>query len=187
MSTGLLCGACGKAPPKAANPPKDRTDEAAKESRRLYTGSGTATLRDTEGDRPIRYILKWMSSQLDYSQEQGALGGRLEGVSGELYQEGKLASRFTAEHATANKATNLLRLEGNVVVEGLEVDEKGKVVGKEISATLRCHRVEWNTKQKMMRAFEQVTIVSRQGTVGPLNELWCEPSVRRAGTPGFFR
>lgn len=144
-------------------------------------------MRDTEGDRPIRYILKWTSSQLDYSQEQGALGGRLEGVSGELYQEGKLASRFKAEHATANKAKNLLRLEGNVVIEGLEVDGKGKVVSQEVSATLRCHRMEWNTKQEMMRAFEQVTVVSRQGTVGPLSELWCEPSVRRAGTPGFFR
>lgn len=187
MATSLLCGACGKAPRKEANPPKDPADEAAKESRRLYTGSGSATLRDTEGDRPIRYILRWTSSQLDYSQEQGALGGRLEEVSGELYQQGKLASRFTADHAMANKAKNLLRLEGNVVIEGLDVDEKGKVISQEVAATLRCQRMEWNTKQEMMRAYQKVTVVSRQGTVGPLNELWCDPSVRRAGTPGFFQ
>lgn len=184
---GLLSSACGKVPRKETDLPKDPADEAAKESRRLYTGSGSAILRDTEGDRPIRYILKWTRSQLDYSQEQGALGGRLEGVSGELYQEGKLASRFTAEHATANKAKNQLTLEGRVVIKGLEVDEKGKVVSQQIAATLRCHRMEWNTKQEMMRAFEQVTIVSREGTVGPMDEIWCEPSVRRAGTPGFFR
>jgi hypothetical protein len=47
--------------------------------------------------------------------------------------------------------------------------------------------LEWKTDEKLLKAFGKVTIRLPQGTIGPVDELWCLPDLKRAGTPGFFR
>lgn len=143
------------------------------ESKTLRTSAGTATVRDPEGDRPILYVINWEESQLDYTLEKGASAGALQRVSGELYRDGKLASRFTADRATADKDKHLLVLVGNVVVNG--IDPK---------AQLKCQKMEWFTNRKLLRATGKVTVELEPGTVGPNDEYQCYPDLQQVGTPG---
>ena len=168
-------GCSGKGPRQVSEePPKSEPPE---ESKRLYTGKGQATVRETSGERFLLYVIEWEKTQLDYTLEQGASAGRLEKVSGTLYQEGSEASKFSADAAIADKAKGLLVLEGNVSIEGL-TDPKGN---------LKCQKLEWKTNQKLLKAVGDVTLKSTNGTIGPVPELWCLPDLKRAGTPGFFQ
>lgn len=98
----------------------------------------------------------------------------MQGVSGEIYQEGKQVSTFTGARAVANKDKNQLVVTGGVVVNGL--DPKAK---------LECERLEWNTKVKRLDAQGKVKITFQEGVLGPMDKLWCLPDLQRAGTPGF--
>lgn len=133
-------------------------------------------MRAQDGDRPIRYIVSWESTQLDYTLEQGASAGRLDNVTGKLFQDGKVASEFSADSAIADKSKNLLILEGNVKVRSLA----------EPSGRLDCKKLEWKTDEKLIKAHGNVTIEVKQGKIGPVGELWCLPDLKRAGTPGFY-
>lgn len=163
---------CGK-PPKDKEPEKKKPLE---ESKRLYTGAGNATIRDPKDDRPIRYVINWEGSQLDYTLESGASGGALQKVSGDLYSKGVPGSEFTADRAVVDRAKNLLVLEGNVVVNG--IDPK---------ARLECQRLEWKTDTKLLKVKNGVTITFEQGVVGPMDELWCLPDLKQVGTPGSLQ
>lgn len=141
------------------------------------------------------YVIHWEKTQLDYTLEKGPSSGRLEKVSGELYRDGKLASRFTADAGYANQAKEELRLEGRVrVVSETALDPKQ--ADKERSqATLTCDRVLWKTADKLLKAYGGVKIDFKVlqagkpekagGTMGPMDELWCLPDLAKAGTPGF--
>lgn len=166
---------CSSSSGKKSSEKKDPEKEAKEEPRRLYTGSGEATVRDPKGDRPIRYVLKWDKTQLDYTLEGGALDGVIDNVAGELYRDGKLGCKFTASSATADKAKNLLVLSGKVTAIG--IDPKAK---------LECEKLEWRTDKKLMKATGNVTITLEQGVVGPVDELWCLPDLEKAGTPGLL-
>jgi hypothetical protein len=168
---------CSKRSEKKVKSPDESSKSVAKEDpKRLYTGPGTATIREITGARPIRYTIEWQSSALDYTQAGGAIGGKLDKVSGKLYQEGREASRFAADAAIADKTRSSLTLQGHVVV-----------IGDKPAGTLNCSRLEWHTKEKLVKAFGRVTINGDQGTVGPVDELWCFPDLKRAGTPGSFQ
>jgi hypothetical protein len=170
-----LVGCGGK-----AKEPKPRPEAPVKESqeppKRLYTGAGEATVRDPEGERPVRYVIQWKSTELDYTLGEGASAGEMKGVTGVLYRDGKPASRFVAESAVANKDEKRLVLSGDVKVRSS--DPKGE---------LDCQRVEWKTDEKQLKAFGKVTIRLPQGTIGPVDEIWCLPDLKRAGTPGFYQ
>jgi hypothetical protein len=170
-----LATGCKSAADQKKEAPKDPASEVQEDSKRLYTGSGEATVRDPDGERPIRYVLRWKETQLDYTLEKGPAGGKVTGASGEMYREGKLASRFTADSAVADKANNLLTLQGNVVVNGMDP-----------KARLKCQKIEWKIDEKLFKAFGKVTIKFKDGTIGPVDELWCLPDLERAGTPGFY-
>jgi hypothetical protein len=96
-------------------------------------------------------------------------------VSGELYRDGKLASRFTADRAVANKAKNLLVLEGKVVVNG--IDPKLR---------LECRKLEWTTNKRLLKVMGNVTIHLEKATIGPNDEYWCYPDLKQGGTPGLL-
>lgn len=168
---------CSQPSSKVAMPePKAPATESKEDPKRLYTGTGEAMVRDPEGDRPIRYVIRWESTELDYTLEGGASAGAMEGVSGELYRDGKLGSTFTADSAVADKALGTLVLSGSV-----------KVRGKDPAGELDCQKLEWKTDEKLLKALGQVTIRLPNGTIGPVDELWCLPDLKRAGTPGFLQ
>ncbi|MBC8066554.1 MAG: LPS export ABC transporter periplasmic protein LptC [Chlorobia bacterium] len=171
----MILGGCSGSSVKEHDSKTPRK-EANEEPKRLYTGKGDATVRDPKGARPIRYIVRWEKTQLDYTLEQGASAGRLELVSGDLFRDGKLGSKFSADSANADKAKNLLVLDGKVVV--IALDPK---------ARMECQRLEWKTDEKLLKAFGNVTIKFEDGTIGPVDELWCLPDLKQVGTPGYFQ
>jgi len=132
-------------------------------------------------------VIRWEKTQLDYTLEKGPSAGRLEKVSGELYREGKLASRFTADAGYADDAKHELKLEGAVHVVSEQTEKKDKM-----TATLTCDRMIWRTDELLAKAYGGVKIVFKSeekdktgGTIGPMDELWCLPDLEKVGTPGF--
>jgi len=174
MLMAVGCG--GKASKEPATQPKAPPKESQEEPKRLYTGTGEATVRDPEGDRPIRYVIRWKKTELDYTLGEGATAGEMEGVSGELYRDGKRASSFSADSASADREKKVLVLTGSV-----------KVHAEDPAGDLDCQKLEWKTDEKLLKAFGNVTIRLPEGKIGPVDELWCLPDLKRAGTPGFFR
>jgi|GEM_PF-6883840 len=162
----------------------------------MYTGAGTSTIRDikTEGKRPILYVINWEKSQLDYTLEKGASQGRLEKVTGTLYRDGKPAANFSADTGYMDEKKSEFKVEGNV-----------HAVGIDPKSTLDCQRMEFKVGEKLgqkkitlVKAFGKVTLglnsskdpsgkPQMTGTIGPVDELWCMPDLKTAGTPGFFQ
>jgi hypothetical protein len=195
----VLISGCGAKPKEEDEKPNDPAKEAAEEPKRLYTGSGEATIRNPKGNRPIRYVIRWEKTQLDYTLKQGASTGRLENVSGDLYMDGRVVSKFTANFAIADNEKQVLTLNGHVVVTG--IDPKAKpdpVTGKQDEARLSCQKLVWKTEEVLstpiakvtvtvMNAYGRVTLTANQGVIGPMDEMWCLPDLNKAGTPGFYR
>lgn len=174
LAAGLVLGGCGGKSEKKSEEKKAPEVEAKEESKRLYTGAGETTIRETEGERHILYVIRWRETQLEYTLEGGPSTGQLRDVTGELYQDGKRVSTFRGASAVADKEKHLLVVTGSVVVDG--TDPKAK---------LECERLEWNTKTKQLKAKGKVKITFQEGVIGPTDELWCLPDLQRAGTPGF--
>ncbi len=174
MAAGLVLGGCGGKSEKASEEKKAPEVEAKEDSKRLYTGAGETTIRETEGERHVLYVIRWRETQLEYTLEDGPSRGQLQGVTGELYQGGISVSTFRGAQAVADKEKRLLVVTGGVVVEGM--DPKAK---------LECERLEWNTEKKQLKAQGKVKITFQEGVIGPSDELWCLPDLQRAGTPGF--
>ena len=169
----LLVG-CGSKSDRAPDENKAPEGEAKEDAKRLYTGAGETTIRETEGERHILYVIRWRETELEYTLEDGPSTGRLRDVTGELYQNGKRASTFRGVSAVADKEKNLLVISGEVVVDG--IDPK---------ATMECDRLEWNTNENQLTATGKVKITFQEGVIGPIDELWCLPDLKMAGTPGF--
>ena len=175
-ATWLALGCAGKSEKPATSQPKAPPKESQEEPKRLYTGAGEATVRDPEGSRPLRYVIRWKETELDYTLKEGASAGEMRGVAGELYRDGKQASTFTADRAVADREKEVLVLSGNVKVRSAYPE-----------GNLACQKLEWKTDEKLLKALGKVVIKLPRGTIGPVDELWCLPDLKRAGTPGSFR
>lgn len=185
----LLAIGCSGKKHKTQEP--EAPDESVKEEHRLYTNEGSIVIRDPK-TLEVTYEIQWEKSQVDYTQEEGARSGRLEKVSGKLYQEGKLASTFKADSAYADQVKKLLRLEGHVTITATPPPTKSSKKPEE-NLTLTCEKMSWRTdsklkpEEKLLKATGHVVIRSGDGQIGPTDELWCLPDLKEAGTPGFYK
>lgn len=113
-------------------------------------------------------------SELTYVGE-GTVTGRLWKIRGELFQDDRLASRFTADEGTVDQARELLEMRGNVRIR--EVNE---------GTLLEAERVAWLPERKLVEAAGSVWIRHRAYEAGPAERLWAKPDLTEAGTPDTF-
>lgn len=171
----LCLAGCTSAPQKAAEPKPEKEKPLLAQPLSVNTPRGEATVRGLPPDRDIHYHLAWKEAQIEVGN-LGVLAGTMEGVSGEFYEKSQIASYVTAEHAKAEKDTGLLTLTGHVTV-----------VSKTHDATLRCDKVEWDDKDKIVKAFGNVQLIGTQGTLTGLNEVWASPKLDYFSTPAMYR
>jgi len=109
--------------------------------------------------------------------EAGAeIDAEANGITGELYEAGKIASRYQAQKGTANDVKRILKMSGQVKI----TSEARKVV-------LTAESVEWMEDRQMISARGSVWVKSDVYEMGPLPELWATPDLTKIGSPDRFK
>lgn len=174
--TALCLAGCGSAPQKkTTKPTPEKEKPLLAQPLTVNSPHGEATVRGLPPERDIHYHLVWNEARIDVGN-QGVFAGTMEGVSGEFYEKSQIASYVKSEHAKAERESGLLTLSGNVTV-----------VSRTHDATLRCDKVEWDDKDKIVKAFGNVQILGTQGTLSGLNEVWASPKLDYFSTPSMYR
>lgn len=168
----LLAVGCGapKAPVPIPQPPPPQ-EEPTKDT--VHASGIEIMRRSTDSSDPM-WSAKARWATLHYG-EAGAFGGRLREVSGELFQATKPVSEFSAELATADKASGKLTLEGKVTVHG-----------KEEKATLTCEKLTYLASTKRIEASGNVTIETPTYRAGPFPQAFARADLTLFATPDLF-
>jgi hypothetical protein len=203
-----IAGCGGGAKPKKDPEPAAQAQQEPEEFHRAHAGPGDAIqyanakgnkATDGTGARQIIYKIWWESAQLDYGEE-GAFGGQMKTVRGEIYEDGKVKSTFTADSGSADKTTSLLKLSGRVRVKSVGADAKDPKAAANGSeqVELTCERLEWRNAGTsagpdkkptgVIQAMGNVTVkMATGGKVGPLPEILATADLKTVGTPEAFK
>ncbi|RYG88284.1 LPS export ABC transporter periplasmic protein LptC [bacterium] len=181
LAAGLALAGCSgsgaaKAPEKTAKEAVDaleREELQKKEQIPVAMNEGTADRRDPEKNVKL-YTVSWQTALLILGRA-GIQEGKMNGVTGTVYQEEKTKSTFAAETGYAKKETQTLYLEGKVVVKS-----------PEYGATLRAEKLEWLPDVKRYRATGNVTLTTPNGAMGPIPVMLATSDLQRVGTPDLF-
>lgn len=133
----------------------------------------TVTARNEKGQ--TTWVLSAESSSVVLAQGQ-EIDAEVQGVTGELYRDGKLASRYEARTGVANDARRTLKLKGTV-----------RVTSEERKIVLSAAEIEWVDDRQLIAARGSVWIRSDAYEMGPLPELWATPDLSRIGSPDRFK
>ena len=140
----------------------------------VATGAGSGDKRDPV--KKVRlYTIKWQSAALTLAEGVGIQEGRMNAVTGTVYEGQKAKSTFAAETGYAKKATQTLFLKGKVEVRS-----------PQHGAVLRAAKLEWLPNVQRYRATGSVTLSTPTGISGPMPELLATSDLRRFGTPDLF-
>lgn len=97
-------------------------------------------------------------------------------VTGQIFKDNQPASRFTADYAEADKASNTLTLEGNIMV--YSDAEK---------ATLRCKRLQYFAENDRIEASGPVTVSTPSYDIGPFEQVFARADLSMIATPDSFK
>ncbi len=171
----LLAGGCAKrraAPAEAAASPAPKA-AAKPESLNVATTAGSADRTNPRTGARL-YTVAWKSAALTLAKS-GIQEGRMNGVSGTVYEDGKPKSTYSAETGYARKASGDLRLEGRVVVKS-----------PRYGSTLTARKLEWLPDVKRYRASGDVRVSGDWGVMGPADVLLATSDLKIVGTPENF-
>jgi len=195
----IVCSACSA--PKAVPNEKEKEKPVIGQVK-INTSNGEAIERKVPS-REISYHIKWETAQVA-AGDKGISAGRMDTVSGEMYDKGEVVNTFKADHADADRSKQLLILTGHV-----QVDSKGNqdastvpVQGSQAppaqkSARIVCERLEWHAVEKVflgrryysgtVKAFHNIDLTGSYGVISGLDELWATPDLTHVGTPEMFK
>lgn len=166
---------------------KDPEKSTPPEPRQLHSMRGSTTMRKIDDPREIVWFVEWQSADLNFVTEKD-YSGRMNGVSGAIYDEGRRAGTFTAEEAQAYKESDRLTLSGNVTLIA-ETPLSGHVTPKAGTpkSVLTCEQLEWDVAEDVVKARMNVNMDTSDYKIGPFTEVWCTPGLDLWGTPELFR
>lgn len=133
------------------------------------------TRRSDKAPFPVLYEVRWQKADLQHATPSGNYGGTMEGVSGTIYENNKPVAKFVGQRAFADSETNLLRVQGQVKVDGLDP-----------AGVLTCDTMEWRSDEQVVRAIGTVRLTTQNGVLGPMRELWSTPKLDTVATPDLF-
>lgn len=96
-------------------------------------------------------------------------------VVGNLYVGGKVASKFSADSAIADKASSELTLKGRV-----------ELTSTVMGSVLRCDEVAWDPDREIVRCKGNVSLDAPSYWMGNYQELWATPTHDEVATPSKF-
>ena len=119
------------------------------------------------------WFIEWQSANLII--DNGIQSGNMFKVKGKAFENGAVASTFSADHAEADKVANRLILDGGITITSDMSKEKGKT-------NLTAKKVEWMADIKVYKASGDVVLDGPQGVVGPVDVLYVSPKLSRVAT-----
>lgn len=156
------------APDPAASLPQAQPDDQNRI--RINADGSTMTWRK---DGATTLVARTQASSTELNREDaGDLTGDLKQVSGELFQKGKIASRFQAPEGRFDQNAKSMQLQGGVTI----TSEERRLV-------LTASRVRWTEGGGLIRAEGQVWLRGPQFESGPAPVLVATPDLARIGTP----
>lgn len=166
MATG--CGGPKKTPPRVEPPP---TDPGV----RRVVETGPIDLEAGRDDGTIAWKLHGKSSRLGL-QDAGEKQVFAQGVTGEIFDKGKVASRFTSQDAKAASESKQMVLMGKVRIDSVTQN-----------VSLYADKVAWMEERQMFSAQGNVRIDSPGWELGKMEEVWATPDLSKFGTPDKFK
>ncbi len=161
---------CGSAPKKAVEPAKPPAIPPGLSS----TKTGPIEIERRAENQRRQWFVSAKSSDLEMSKE-GKLQGTMKGVTGQLYENDAVVSRFRASEAYADQDKNVLDLTSQVVVTA---EKQGLV--------LKADKVSWLPSRRLIEASGNVSLDGKEYTVGPFDRLLATPDLKKVGTPDTF-
>lgn len=161
------------APPAAKKPANATKPEAGKkeETTTIATGKVEAVAKDEKGRTVLS--VRADTSEIEVGDSVGV--SNLKAVDGEIYEEGKLKSRFRADRGKLDQVKRLIHAEGNVVVKAPD----GAIA-------LRADAIDYRDGGNRIVAKGRVTVSSEAWKFGPFEDLYATPDLQRVGTPDRF-
>lgn len=97
------------------------------------------------------------------------------GVTGDLLEDGEVASRFSSDQGQADTDTGRLVLDGRV-----------KITSETDDLTLTAAKVTYDEQRELIVAEGEVWVRSGEWNLGPFAKLVSNPSLQEFGTPDRF-
>ena len=139
----------------------------------LQTGQIEISARDERGR--VAWVIRAKSGRTSVGVEGGIGPAQLSDVEGEVYDNEAVASRFSAERASADKATRRLDLDGTV-----------RVFAVKEAVTLTADRVRWMDAKGLVEAVGNVRFSSDVWSLGPFQVQWASKDLATIGSPDQF-
>lgn len=165
-------GGCGSSKSAKEEEKKSKAEKPILDGKTINVGPGTGIYRSNDVKRETLWTTKWTSTEVEAKEAGNAV---LQTVSGDIYREGKPVSHYIAERGRVIQGDQQLELVGNV-----RVDSTSPV------GTLTCDHLFYDGKLKRIRAVGHVRVVSQEGTVGTLSELWATAKLDTVATPDLY-
>lgn len=150
------------------------TAEAPKEKPPVELATGPVELEVRDESGKTAFVVRARASEIAM-ESSGAKSG-LKEVSGDIFQGGKVASRFKAARGEVDQKARTLLAEGKAE---LRDTARGLV--------LRADRVRYRESEARVVAEGGVTVSSEEWQIGPFDRLVATPDLSRVGTPDRFR
>ncbi|MCW5937169.1 MAG: LPS export ABC transporter periplasmic protein LptC [Fimbriimonadaceae bacterium] len=142
------------------------------------------TVTDKEGEKA--FVVRSDSTRLELREGEGSLA-RLNRITGEIYRNGKIASRIEADTARVDQAAKTLTAFGNVRMtreEGVDAGQGGKPdLG---GLVMNARRMVYSKGQERIEAEGDVTVSSDKFVMGPIPKLWANEDLTTFATPDKF-
>lgn len=154
---------------------KRKENEEKKTKTRFFNSDGGSfTVYDQE-KRLKRWTVHWKSAQLEYSPDGNQVGGKMESVTGILYDKGKEGSTFEAGAAFVEKGSTILNLGGGVVVKSALPN-----------GSMRCNKISYESEKGIVDAVGEIEVRQFGYVFSGVEHVKAKTNLSVVATPDLF-
>jgi hypothetical protein len=132
------------------------------------------------------WVVSWKSAEANLLTEND-YSGRMNGISGMIYERGRPIGSFTADVAQAYRESDRLTLTGHVRLTSDMPDSMQRHGEPPDKAVLTCDELEWDVGEDLVKAKKNVIMDTSDYRMGTFPQLWCTPGFDLLGTPELFQ
>jgi lipopolysaccharide assembly outer membrane protein LptD (OstA) len=154
---------------------KDAATKAKEDLTRRTIVTGKVTLESSNIDGKAAWKLNGEGARAGL-QDGGNNEFFLSAVTGEIFENKKTSSTFSADDAKAATETKKLVLIGNVKLSSVEQ-----------KVSLTADKITWMEEKELFAATGNVQIDSPEWLLGKMDEVWATPDLSKIGTPSKFK
>lgn len=171
LALAIVVAGCSAAKNEPKKAPSSKGDDEP--AQRIGTGGISVLSRDKERSEVWRANAETAQVSVD---PNGAITAQMQGVTGDVYDKGEAAARFRSKQGFAEQKTQVLRLQGDVVLS--DRAQLNRIMGD---------RLEWLPEIKMMQLKGNVAFRGKRFNTSKLDTIWAAPDLNDVGTPQSYK